>query len=253
MSKILGIDLGTSSVKVGVVDAATLKVVALGSAEYPIHHPKPDFAEQDPEQWWQATVRAVHAALQSVDKHDIVAIGLSGHMHGMVFIGQDQAPIHPAIIWADGRSKSQVAELLQLQREVDAVLPGNPAMGFAASSALWLKQHQPETLQQTVKWCLPKDYIRLKLTGVLATDPSDAAATWLYDISKEDWADEVLRYCGLQPSQMPTVVPSAAVSGRLTQHGADELGIPPDIPVAGSSADLPAQALGQALHHRNPC
>lgn len=248
MKHILGIDLGTSSVKVAVLVADTLQVLAVAEAEYPIHHPQPGYAEQNPDDWWQATVDATRRALQFVNQPDVIAIGLSGQMHGLVCVGHDQQPVYPAIIWADNRSESQVQELVKFQRTSQAAMPGYPATGFAASSALWLKQHAPEVIEKTAQWCLPKDYLRLKLTDAIATEPSDAASTWLYDVLADDWAEEIYTYCGFTREQMPPVIPSARVSGTLTQEGADALGITSGIPVVGGSADLPAQALGYGIH-----
>ena len=248
---LLGIDLGTSSVKVALLDAQTLYTVADADAEYPINHPQPNYAEQSPIAWWHATVEATRKALQGIAQPDVIAIGLSGQMHGIVFLDSDKQPVRDAIIWADGRSAKQVQELLELQHRSDSVMPGFPATGFAASSALWLKQHAPDTLRKTDKWCLPKDYLRLKLTGDVATEPSDAASTWLFDIKKQAWAEDVYAYCGLTSSQMPKVVASNAVSGYLTEASAKELGLSANIPIVGGSADLPAQALGYGINDPN--
>lgn len=247
MKHIVSIDLGTSSVKVAVLAADTLQVIAVSEAEYPIHHRQPEYAEQNPDEWWNATVHATRQALQSVDNPDVVAIGLSGQMHGLVCLGKNLKPVHPAIIWADSRSEKQVQELIQLQQKTSFSLPGYPATGFAASSVLWLKQNAPHVLEKTDKWCLPKDYIRLKLTNVVATDPSDVTSTWLYDVLAEDWATDIYTYCGFTSEQMPQVVNSSEVSGELTQSSADELGLSAGIPVVGGSADLPAQALGYGV------
>ncbi len=245
---LLGIDLGTSSVKVAVLHADTLQVVANSGAEYPISHPLPEYAEQDPDVWWQATVEAIRQAISVMNQPEIIAIGLSGQMHGLVCINKDMRPVQDAIIWADRRSEQQVRELAQLQKKSTNDLPGLPATGFAASTALWLKTNAPEILKQTHKWCLPKDYLRLKLTGELSTEPSDAASTWLYDITQQSWAEDVCEYCGLLPSQMPLVDRSDNVSGALTRQSAIELGLPSGIPVVGGSADLPAQALGYGIN-----
>lgn len=212
MSYLLGIDLGTSSVKVALVDADTLQVIADADAEYPIQHPQAHYAEQDPDAWWLATVKATREVLATVDTPEILAIGLSGQMHGFVPLGYNHQPLAPAIIWADGRSATQVQALLEFATESTSAMPGYPAIGFAASSALWLKQHQPDLLAQMTQWCLPKDYLRLKLTGVVATEPSDAASTWLYDVAKYTWAGDVSAFCGLSPAQMPKVMPSHAIS-----------------------------------------
>lgn len=251
MSYLLGIDLGTSSVKVALVDVDTLQAIADADAEYPIQHPQAHYAEQDPDAWWRATVKATREVLATVDTPEILAIGLSGQMHGFVPLGNNHQPLAPAIIWADGRSATQVQALLEFATESASAMPGYPAIGFAASSALWLKQHQPDLLTQMTQWCLPKDYLRLKLTGVVATEPSDAASTWLYDVAKHRWAEDVSVFCGLSPAQMPKVMPSHAISGYLTTESATELGLSEGIPVVGGSADLPAQGLGYGISNPN--
>lgn len=249
MSHILAIDLGTSSVKVALVNTDSFTTSGLASSEYIIHHPKPDYAEQQPDEWWQATLEASRKVLKN-NSAEITAISLSGQMHGMVCLDDELNPFHPAVIWADGRSAKQVHDLIAFQKNSPSTLPGLPALGFAASTALWFKQNHPEILSKTAKWCLPKDYLGLKLTGQVVTDLSDAASTWLYDIKKEAWAEDVMAFCGLSASQMPVVKPSASIVGTLTFEAAEELGLASGIPVIVGTADLPAQALGQGI--RNP-
>jgi len=247
MTHLLGIDLGTSSVKVALIDESTFRATAVNNVEYPVYHPKNGYAEQNPAEWWNATVQAVRAVLEEVDNAQVVGIGLSGQMHGMVCLDQDLQPIQNAVIWADARSGEQVEQLQRVQPDFESTLPGLPATGFAASTVFWLKMHQPETLAQTHKWLLAKDYIRQRMTGIIATEPSDASSTWLFDVVKQAWAGDVLQFCGLTLAQMPEVVPSSEVVGRLTPSAAQELGLPDGVPVVAGSADLPAQALGQGI------
>jgi xylulokinase len=247
VTHLLGIDLGTSSVKVALFDAETLSVLASTDREYPVYHPQPGLAEQNPQDWWEAVVYAVQAVLKQYPSQEIRGIGLSGQMHGMVCLGQNLKPKHPAIIWADTRSTTQVKDLEAFQKTIPAALPGLPATGFAASTTLWLSQNRPEILTQTHQWLLPKDYIRLQLTGLVGTDPSDAASTWFYDVVAGDWTWDVVAHCGLSPSQMPLLQPSSAFFGELTAQAAEALGLRPGIPVVTGCADLPAQALGHGI------
>lgn len=249
-SYLLGIDLGTSSGKVALFEASTLSVVTTADREYPVHHPQPGYAEQNPQEWWQAVVSAIRAVMEQAGSGRVIGIGLAGQMHGLVCLDQDQQPLHPAIIWADTRATAEVEQLARLQAEIAATLPGPPAAGFAAASALWLSQHQPDVLEQTHAVLCPKDYVRLRLTGLVGTDPSDAAATWLFDIAEAAWATEVVNFCGLRLEQMPPVLPSAAVCGTLTQEAAQAITLTPGIPVVTGSADLPAQALGHGIVDR---
>ena len=247
MTFLLAIDLGTSSVKVALVAAETLRVVAEDTREYPVLHPKPAYAEQDPQAWWEAVSAAVQQVVGDVDPAEVVAVGLSGQMHGLVCLDADRQPLGTAVIWADARSTEQVAELAALQVSTAEHLPGLPATGFAASSFRWMRQHTPERLANMAVWCLPKDYIRLHMTGELATEPSDAASTWLYDVLENTWAAEVCAYCGLQLEQMPPIQPSGAVIGGLLPEVAAALGLQAGTPVVGGSADLPAQGLGHGI------
>lgn len=250
MPLLMGIDLGTSSVKTALIDADSRKVVAVASQEYPVHHPKTGYAEQLPQEWWNATIKTVRQVHQSIPHAEISAIGLSGQMHGFVCIGRDAQIVRPAIIWADTRSSQQVQDLnQQIQSKPQDFLDicGLPSAGFMAVTLMWLARHEPETLGQTHKVILPKDYLRYQLTGTLGTDPSDAAATWLFDVKSSTWSDKLLQVCHIDPALMPSISPSSEVVGQLTQSAAEELGLYAGIPVVAGSADLPAQALGYGL------
>lgn len=246
-SYLLGIDLGTSSVKAALFEAERWRVVKTAGREYPVHHPRPGFAQQEPDAWWQAVVQATRAVLGGVEPGRVKGIGLDGQMHGLVCLGASNEPVWPAIIWADTRAGAQVKELAAFQDGCEATLPGPPAAGFAAASALWLSRHRPNVLEQTRMVMCPKDYVRFQLTGQVGTDPSDAAGTWLFDIAADAWSPEVVTRCGLRPEQMPPVKPSGAVFGPLTAQAGRALGLPAGIPVVTGSADLPAQALGHGI------
>lgn len=249
MAYLLAIDLGTSSVKVALVTTETLAVVAVATEEYPVQHPQRGYAEQEPAHWWKATATAVrHVIANAPHGATVIGVGLSGQMHGIVCLDEDNAPLGPAIIWADTRSQQQVNELAAHQVQARTDFPGPPAVGFAAATFRWLHQNQPDTLARTHRWCLPKDYLRYRMVGgEIATEPSDASATWLYDMRTSDWSDEALALCGLTRDQMPTIHPSAAVSGTITDEAAQQLGIASGIPVVYGSADLPAQGLGHGV------
>ncbi|MFL7839775.1 MAG: xylulokinase [Candidatus Promineifilaceae bacterium] len=247
MNFLLGIDLGTSSVKAALFEADSLRLLATADREYPVLYPQPGYAEQDPDAWWGAVIAVVRDVLDGRNPHHIQAIGLDGQMHGLVCLDANLRPIHPAIIWADARASGEIKQLAVLRKTVSATLPGPPAAGFAATSALWLSHHQPLLLEQTRVVLLPKDFLRLQLTGLLSADPSDAAGTWLFDIKRGAWAPEVAAYCGLRPDQLPPIMPSAQIAGELTEPAAKALGLPSGIPVITGCADLPAQALGHGV------
>ena len=247
MTYLLGIDLGTSSAKAALFDSHTLRLIATAVHEYPVNHPQPGYAEQDPDDWWDAVVGAVRDVIGGRNPHHVDGIGLDGQMHGLVCLGPDHTSLHPAIIWPDARAVDEVEQLVALRKTSSARMPGPPAAGFAATSALWLSRNRPSILEQTQVVLSPKDFIRLRLTGNIGADPSDAAGTWLFDIETAAWASEIVSYCGLRLEQMPPVTPSAHVAGGLTEPAAKAMGLVSGTPVVTGCADLPAQALGHGV------
>lgn len=249
MSLLLGIDLGTSSVKAIMFDSATSSIKAVAGREYAINHPAPDRAEQDPDEWWRATVEVVRRVTAEAGTNEVTAISFSGQMHGTVLLGKDSKPIAPAIIWADQRTAATIAELTAtLGGEQYAAIAGTlPAAGFLGATLLWLRQHDPALLERTHKVVLPKDYVRLCMTGEIATDPSDAGSTAVFDVSQRDWATTIISKAGLPEAIFPTVRASVAVSGYLRAEAAAELGLPTGIPVITGCGDQPAQAIGNGL------
>ncbi len=252
MAYLLGIDLGTGSVKTIVFEADSGRTLASASREYPLLQPKPGYAEQNPDDWWLAAAVTVREAVQhaGIDPAAVRGIGVDGHMHSGAFLGDDLRPVRPAITWADTRSKPQVDELRNRLNPGDMArhAPGLPAAGFFGPNLLWLAQHEPDTLRRTHVLLLPKDYVRLRLTGLPATDPSDAAATWLFDVASGDWSDWLLEQCQADRRYLPAVQPSAQLAGELIPSAAETLGLRAGIPVVTGSADLPAQGVGHGLY-----
>jgi xylulokinase len=247
MSPLLGIDLGTSSVKV-VVFALDGSIKGVGNAEYPILIPSPGYAEQDPEDWWRATVTAVRQATEQAGNSAISSIGLSGQMHGFVPIGANLKPVNPAIIWADQRSANLIPEIESIVGAADLKKCGTaPAAGFMISTLFWLQKYQPSLLDRFRTLLMPKDYIRLKLTGDLGTDASDASATGIFNVEKRTWADDLIARLNLPRSIFPKTDASTDVVGHVTRDAAAELGLTPGIPVSAGSSDQPAQAIGNGL------
>jgi xylulokinase len=248
MKAVLGIDLGTSSVKV-VVSSMEGAIEGLGTAEYPILTPQPSYAEQDPSDWWNATVTAVRQALHQALDSEILAIGFSGQMHGFVPMGANRQPQRPAIIWADQRSAALLPEIQErIGTELLAKTCGTaPAAGFLISTLFWFQKHEPASLDRIATILMPKDYVRFRLTDELGTDQSDAAATGIFNVAARVWADEVIDRLRFPRSIFPEVYPSAHIVGSLSRHAADELGLPAGIPVSTGCADQPAQAVGNGL------
>lgn len=245
---LLGIDLGTSSVKAVILDTEG-HVLARAGAEYPIHTPQPGYAEQNPLDWWQATVDAVRAVLMQVSYANIQAIGLCGQMHGVTLVDAAGNVVRPSIIWADQRTVQEVSAMQErIGIPVLSRVAGTlPAVGFMAPTLLWLAQYEPDSLARTHAVLLPKDYLQLCLTGKIATDASDASATALFDITRRNWSEEILAALQLPAHILPPVYESTQIVGRLTDHAAAALGLPSGIPVAAGSADQAAQAVGNRL------
>lgn len=244
MSLLAGIDIGTSSLKVVLADAAG-RVRSSAVAEYPLHTPAPGVAEQDPEHWWAALREAMAAALASCGGGaHVVALGLSGQMHGIVPLGEDDRPLRRAIIWADQRG-ADLATAIEAQVGREALIAhtgSRAAVGFSAPKILWLRQNEPALFARCKRLLLPKDYLRLRLTGEAASEPSDASGTLLFDIVRRDWSPWLLEALQLPSTLFPPLVPTLGVAGRLRPAVAEELGLPPGIPVVAGAADTPAQA-----------
>ncbi len=248
MTLFLGIDLGTSSLKAVVINDHG-QLLGVGSQEYPIQTPRPSWAEQDPQTWWEAAVMAVGQATRQIDPSAISAIGLTGQMHGTVLIGSDLEALGSAIIWADQRSLAEVAEMTGSigSKNLAAIAGTAPATGFMGPTLLWLRRHKPRRLEQAKTVLLPKDYLRLRLTGNIATEASDASSTALFDLRQRKWSQEIVKKVKLPLDILPPVLDSAAIAGQLTEGAAKSLGLPLKIPVVAGCADQVAQAVGNGL------
>jgi xylulokinase len=249
MTLLLGIDIGTSSAKAVLFDVDTASIVATAGREYPIHRPAPDRAEQNPEDWWSAAIDVTRRALAAAGRADIAAISLCGQMHGGALLDGAGMPLGDAIIWADQRSAAQVSALVApLGAERFTAIAGTmPAVGFLGATLLWLKQHHPERLDQARAVLFPKDYVRYRLTGEIATDVSDAAASALFDVRAGAWSSAIIDGAGLPASIFPAPLASTAQAGSLTRAAADALGLSVGIPVIAGCADQPAQAVANGL------
>jgi len=244
---LMGIDIGTSSAKVLIIDEHG-SLMAETTAKYPILSPAPGWAEQDPESWRASVKEAIKKTLRDckVDPKQVSAIGLSGQMHGTVLLGKDLKPLRPAIIWADKRSQSQCEEIYErVGKDKVLGITCNPVMpGFMAPSLLWVKENEPSVFGRISKVLLPKDYIRLKLTGSLATDVSDASATLLFDVKRKNWSTEIISNLGFQPDFFPDVYESTDVTGEVSREASEETSLPTGAKVAAGGGDSPVGAVG---------
>ena len=241
----LGIDLGTSGVKVVLVDDDQT-VIDQATAPLQVSMPQPLWSEQDPDDWWRATCDAVVALRVSrPDQMQAVrGIGLSGQMHGATLLDGEDRVLRPAILWNDGRSAAECAELERRVPESRAIT-GNLAMpGFTAPKLLWVANHEPEIFARVARVLLPKDYVRLQMTGVAASDMSDSAGTLWLDVAGRRWSDEMLAATGLPASAMPELFEGSQATGTLRPEIASEWGVPAEAVVAGGAGDNAAGAAG---------
>ncbi len=251
MSYLLGIDIGTSGTKTLLCDFDG-RVVATAVAEHDLYSPHPGWSEQDPRQWWEATGKATKAVLRAakVSGKQVSAIGLSGQMHGSVFLGEGEEPLRNALLWNDQRTIRECEEIEAAAggRKKLIQMVGNPALtGFQAPKVLWLRLHERKTFDRVRQVLLPKDYIRFRMTGEFATDVGDASGTLLLDVKKRRWNRKVMSLLGLDAALFPAVHESHVVTGRLHKQGARALGLAEGTPVAGGSGDQPAGAVGNGI------
>jgi xylulokinase len=256
---LLGIDIGTSSTKAVLCDGGGRIVATAGSA-HEVLTPRPGWSEQEPEGWWRATVGAVRGVLEraGVPGESVVGVGLSGQMHGSVLLGAGAlrgdgaaaAALRPALLWNDQRTSDQCAAIERAAggRAACVETVGNAALtGFTLPKLLWVREHEPEVWAQVAAWCLPKDFIRLRLTGELATDVGDAAGTLLFDVDRRAWSERAHALAGLDPALSPRVLESCAVAGRVTAWAAAATGLRAGTPVVAGSGDNQCGAIGAGV------
>src|SRR3990172_12942014 len=203
----MGIDVGTTGTRAVIVRPDGHVVGAATGDHEPMRMPKPGWAEQNPENWWQATVSAVRAALDDAGLRggDIAAIGLSGQMHGVVLLDKARAVLRPSLIWCDQRSQAQcdwITQKVGADRLIQLV--SNPALtGFSAPKLLWVRDNEPKVFERAAHFLLPKDFVRSRLTGEFATDVSDASGTLLFDVRNRRWSEQVLSILGIDSKLLP--------------------------------------------------
>ena len=245
MSLYLGLDLGTGSVKALLLDERG-EVRRRSAAPYPVHAPRRGWAESDPEDWWNAAAQATREAVGGLGG-EVSAVGLSGQMHGVVLCDAKGTPLRPAVLWADARSEGELKVYRDLDEDLKTRLANPPAVGMAGPSLLWLRDEEPESYHKA-RWVLqPKDWLRLRLTGEAAAEPSDASATLLYDLRSDGWSREVVEALGLRDDFLPPLRASAEVAGKLRRETARDLGLRAGTPVVTGAADAAAAILGGGL------
>lgn len=247
---ILTIDIGTSALKVLAFDRSG-RVLAREQLSYQTKHPQPGWAEQIPEDWWQATlqgIRVVSAQLRHL-KEPITGIGLTGQMHGPVLLAKDGGTLFPCMLWMDTRAQEEAAEITRVVgHERMLALTGNPAVAaMPAAKLLWLRRHVPKLHQKIWKVLMPKDYLAWRLTGELITDPSDASGTGLYNLRHNCWANELVELVGISQERLPPIARAGQLLGKVVPEAARQMGLPKSIPVFVGAGDLATAALGNGV------
>ena len=250
MRYVIGVDIGTSGTKTVLFDEKG-NAVSSFLVEYPLYQPKIGWAEQDPEDWWNATYTSINNVIKQsgVNPADIKGIGLSGQMHGLVMLDKDGNVLRKSIIWCDQRTTAEADELTEkVGKERLVEITGNPALtGFTAAKILWVQKNEPELYAKTAKILLPKDYIRYKLTGEYATEVSDASGMQLMDIKNRCWSDEVLEKLNIEKNLLGKMYESCEVTGKVHQEAAKLTGLNEGTIVVGGAGDQAAGAVGNGI------
>lgn len=251
MSVILGIDLGTSSVKAMLLDSCQ-GVLGVEASKYDVRIPEEGYAEQEPLKWWEETKKII---LKLKDRYgeafqNIKAVGFSGQMHGIVLTDEKGSPLRPAILWLDQRSKR---ELEQIHEKMDfdkmgSIFKNRVYTGFGFPSLLWIKEHEPEILRKTKAVMMPKDFIRYKMTGKTASDVTDASSTTVFDTAKRTWAYDVIEEFGLPKDIFPPCGEPMDIAGYVTKECEKECGLQAGIPVVYGAGDQQAQSIGNGIY-----
>jgi xylulokinase len=247
---LLGLDVGTTGAKAVLVDASGA-VRATATREYPLLVPRPGWTEQDPDAWWEASAEAIREALarSAGPPAQLAAVGLTGQMHGLVALDAAGRVLRPAILWNDQRTHEECAWITErVGAERLIALTGNPALtGFTAPKLLWLRRHEPDVYGRIAHVLLPKDYLRFRLSGVLATDVADASGTTWLDVRRRTWSEEMLAALDVPRAWLPTVHESPEVTGRLTRAAAEATGLAEGTPVVAGAGGQAAQAVGTGI------
>ena len=250
----IGIDLGTSSVKLIAIDEQG-NVLKSVSKEYPLYFPKPLWSEQNPEDWWQQTIEGVKDLLAGLNKDEVTAISFSGQMHGLVLLDQDDQVIRPAILWNDQRTEKECIYLNEeIGQKTISEWTGNLALtGFTAPKVLWVKENEPSNFASIDKIMLPKDYIAYRLSGVFATDMSDASGTLYLDVKNRTWSKPMLELLGINESQLPKLHESYEEIGMITKELALELGLKDTVKIVIGGGDQAVAAVGGGVVRPETC
>lgn len=250
----IGVDLGTSAVKLLLMDGQG-RIKKIVSKEYPIYFPHPGWSEQKPEDWFAKTMEGIKELIAEADKDQVAGISFGGQMHGLVILDDKDQVIRPAILWNDGRTFEECDYLNEVigKEKLSEYTANISFTGFTAPKILWVKNKEPENFARIAKIMLPKDYIAYKLTGVNCTDVSDASGMLLLDVKNRRWSKEMCEICGITESMLPKLYESYECVGCVTKEIAKELGIPETVKVAAGAGDNAAAAVGTGTVGEGMC
>lgn len=250
MAVVLGIDIGTSSIKAMLLDTEK-GVIAVRAKEYGVDIPQKDYAEQSPQVWWSSLVETLSWLRENHKEtyRRVAAVGYSGQMHGLVLIGENGNPVRPAILWLDQRAGKQLADIRGsiTDEEMGSIFCNRVSSGFAFPSLLWVKEKEPEVFAKVTSILCPKDYLRLKMTGKVGAEVVDASSTGMFATAKRDWAWEIIDRFHLPRKIFPPVFESGDIAGTISKSCAEETGLPAGIPVIFGAGDQPAQSIGNGV------
>jgi xylulokinase len=247
MTTYVGIDVSTTATKALIIDAHGV-ALGIGISEYGYDTPKPGWSEQDPDLWWNGAIEAIReaATVSGTELSTVAAVGVTGQMHGLVALDADDRPVRPSILWNDQRTSAQCDEIRRrVGRDRLIAITGNDALtGFTAPKILWMRDEEPESYARIEAVLLPKDYVRLRLTGEHAVDRAGASGTLLFDLEDRDWSDEVIELLDLPRAWFPQTFEGTDVTGHITDEAASLTGLRPGVPVVGGAGDQAANGVG---------
>ncbi|MEI7615737.1 MAG: xylulokinase [Actinomycetota bacterium] len=248
---ILGIDIGTSACKSIIVDNEG-NLLASATEEYPLYTPFPGWAEQNPSDWWNATINTMKKAIQesNISPASIKCVGLSGQMHGLVALDKNHEVIRPAFLWNDQRTLKQCLKIIEIAGGESQLLnyTNNTMLpGYTGGKILWLKEEEPQNYEKSKIFLNPKDYIRYRMTGEIATEVSDASGTGLFDVKNRKWSTDLLQKLGIDINLLPLCYESPEITGFSTKEVFEATGLPQKTAVAGGGGDAVIQTIGSGL------
>lgn len=243
----IGIDLGTSSVKLLLMDEMGV-IKNIVSKDYPLSFPKNGWSEQNPQHWYDKSIKGIKELVEPFDKSQVAGISFGGQMHGLVVLDKNDDVIRPAILWNDGRTGKETEYLNNVigRKRLSDYTANIAFAGFTAPKILWMKNNEPENFAKIEKIMLPKDYLAYKLSNTFCTDVSDASGMLLFDVKNKCWSAEMMEICGVKESQLPKIYESYEVVGNLTKEVAKELGLSENVKIIAGAGDNAAAAIGTA-------